>query len=131
MRSGTFRIGLVVGLLLCLALPAAHAQQDPLVLFAIITQVPKDKTRVIAKVADAGGVAETATLIPGEGISDNPVWRKLEICYALKVEAWKNPEGYRVVSVRVLDAGMLPMPLQSIAGDCLIKKALELAPTGD
>jgi len=31
----------------------------------------------------------------------------------------------------VIDASMLPMSLQSFAGDCLIKKALEIAPMVD
>ncbi|HEV8540438.1 MAG TPA: hypothetical protein VGQ60_04675 [Nitrospiraceae bacterium] len=131
MRCRVLRAGLALGLLWCLAVPPAHPQQNPSVLFAVITKVPKDKSRVTAQVADVGGAAEAATLIPSDAIADNPVWRKLEICYALKVEAWKNPDGYRIVSVRVLDAGMLPMSLQSIAGDCLIRKALELSPTGD
>jgi hypothetical protein len=43
----------------------------------------------------------------------------------------KTPEGYRILSLKNLDAGMLPMPLQGIAGDCLTKKALEFAPAID
>jgi hypothetical protein len=40
-------------------------------------------------------------------------------------------EGYQVLTVRVIDASMLPMSLQSFAGDCLIKKAIEVAPLVD
>lgn len=108
----------------------ALPQEDPLALFAVVTKVSKDKTQVMAQVSN-GGPATEAPLIPTESILDNLVWKKLEVCHSLRVEAWKNQEGYRIVSVKVLDAGMLPMALQSIAGDCLIKKALEFAPLVD
>lgn len=108
----------------------ALPQEDPLVLFAVVTKVSKDKTQVMAQVSN-GGPATEAPLIPTESILDNLVWKKLEVCHSLRVEAWKNQESYRIVSVKALDAGMLPMALQSIAGDCLIKKALEFAPLVD
>jgi hypothetical protein len=129
-RSGARLAALLVGLLSFLAVPIASPQQNPLLLFAVVTKVPKDKGRVAAQVSDGGAAAEAA-LLPSEAVLDNPVWKKLEICYALKVEAWKTADGYRIVSVKVLDAGMLPMPLQSIAGECLIRKALEFAPMQD
>jgi hypothetical protein len=110
--------------------PPAPAQDDPEPLFAVVLKVPKDRKQVTAQVATANATAESQ-LIPTEAILDNPAWKKLEICYALRVEAFKTPEGYRVVSVRVLDAGMLPMTLQGIAGDCMLKKALEYAPLVD
>jgi len=106
------------------------AQQDPLVIFAVITKVSKDKRQVTAQVSE-GGPAVEAALIPTDPILDNLIWRRLEICHALRAEAWKNQDGYRLVSVRVLDAGMLPMTLQGFAGDCLIKKALEFGPLVD
>lgn len=105
-------------------------QQDPLIVFAVVTKVSKDKKQVTAQVSE-GGPASEAALIPTDPILDNLIWRKLEVCHALKLEAWKNQEGYRVVSVRALDAGMLPMALQGVAGDCLIKKALEFGPLVD
>ena len=40
-------------------------------------------------------------------------------------------EGFQIVTVHVIDAGMLPMSLQAFAGDCLIKKAVEIAPLVD
>ncbi len=113
-----------------LSTTAALPQQDPLIVFAVVTKVSKDKKQVTAQVSDGGPPVEAA-LIPTDPILDNLIWRKLEICHALKVEAWKNQEGYRIVSVRVLDAGMLPMPLQGVAGDCLIKKALDFGPLVD
>lgn len=106
------------------------AQQDPEVLFAVVTKVSKDRQQITAQVS-SGGVVSEATLIASEAVIDNLIWKKLEVCHALKAEAWKNAEGYRVVSIRALDAGMLPMPLQGIAGDCMIKKALEIAPQSD
>jgi hypothetical protein len=120
------------GLAVCLSLlpVTAWPQQDAKVLFAVVTKVPKDKHRVTVQISDGGPPSESI-LIPTDAIMENPVWKKLEICHALKLEAAKNPDGYRVASVKVLDAGTLPMSLQSIAGDCLIRKALEMAPTGD
>ncbi len=108
----------------------ALGQSDPLTVWAVVTKVSKDRSHVTALVLDNGVTAESA-LIPADQILDNPVWRKLEICHALKMDAWKNADGYRIVGIRVLDAGMLPMALQGVAGDCLIKKALEFAPQVD
>ena len=122
--------GLSAGLILLLTAAMALAQQDPELLFAVVTKVSKDRRQVTAQVS-SGGVVSEATLIASEAVLDNLIWKKLEICHALKADAWKNAEGYRLVSIRVLDAGMLPMALQGIAGDCMIKKALEIAPQGD
>lgn len=123
-----FSIG--AGLALFLTAAVALAQQDPEVLFAVVTKVSKDRQQVTAQVS-SGGVVSEAMLIASDAVLDNLIWKKLEVCHALKAEAWKNAEGYRVVSIRVLDAGMLPMALQGFAGDCMIKKALEIAPQGD
>jgi len=122
--------GLSAGLILLLTAAMALAQQDPELLFAVVTKVSKDRRQVTAQVS-SGGVVSEATLIASEAVLDNLIWKKLEVCHALKADAWKNVEGYRLVSIRVLDAGMLPMALQGIAGDCMIKKALEIAPQGD
>jgi hypothetical protein len=122
--------GLSTGLILLLTTAIVLAQQDPEVLFAVVTKVSKDRRQVTAQVS-SGGVVSESTLIASEAVLDNLIWKKLEICHALKADAWKNAEGYRLVSIRVLDAGMLPMALQGIAGDCMMKKALEIAPQGD
>ena len=53
------------------------------------------------------------------------------MCHSLRADGWKTAEGYRIVSIKLLDAGMLPMTLQGLAGDCLLKKALEFAPQID
>ncbi|MGH7164359.1 MAG: hypothetical protein ACREIS_02405, partial [Nitrospiraceae bacterium] len=100
--------GIGVGLALLLTAAVVLAQEDPLAIFAVVTKVPKDKKQVTAQLSVADTVSE-GTLIASEEILANPIWRKLEICHSLKVEAWKSQEGYRVVSVKVLDAGMLPM----------------------
>ena len=118
------------GLSLLLSAVLAIAQQDPLVIFAVVTKVPKDRKQVTAQVS-AGGAATEATLIATDPILDNLIWKKLEVCHSLKAEAWMTPEGYRLVSVKILDAGMLPMTLQGVAGECLLKKALEFAPLVD
>jgi hypothetical protein len=49
----------------------------------------------------------------------------------MKLEGQKSGDGFRVSSVRVIDGAMLPMALQGFAGDCLLKKALEIAPLVD
>jgi hypothetical protein len=108
----------------------ALAQEGELQLFAVVTKPPKDKSAVIAQVSAEGTVSE-AKLIPTERVLTNPVWRTLEMCHSLKAEVKKVPEGYQVLSVRILDASMLPMNLQSTAGDCLIQKAVEVAPLVD
>lgn len=107
------------------------AQEDPLILFAVVTQIPKDKKQVTAQAVGTGGAVTEIVLIASEAVLANPIWKKLEICQSLRVEAWKNPDGYRVVSAKILDSSMLPMSLQGIAGDCLLKKALEFAPPED
>lgn len=121
----------MIGLSLLLLPFATNAQEDPLILFAVVTNVPKDKKRITAQAVAAGGTVAETTLIASETLLDNPIWKKLEVCQSLRVEAWKNPDGYRVVSARILDSAMLPMSLQGIAGDCLLKKALEFAPPTD
>lgn len=120
-------------LLLTVALGAADplsAQDGELQLFAVVTKPPKDKAAVTAQVSVEGTVSE-AKLMPTERVLGNPVWRTLEMCHSLKAEVKKIPEGYQVLSVRILDASMLPMNLQSTAGDCLIQKAIEVAPLVD
>ena len=117
------------GILFCLIpllIPArpALAQNDPLTVFAVVTKVPKDRRQVTAQVVEGGAVSQT-TLIATDSVLDNLIWQKLEICHSLRAEVWKTAEGYRVVRLKVVEAGMLPMPLQGIAGDCLLKKALE------
>ena len=106
------------------------AQDGELQLFAVVTKPPKDKTAVTAQVSVEGTVSEVK-LMPTERVLGNPVWRTLEMCHSLKAEVKKIPEGYQVLSVRILDASMLPMNLQSTAGDCLIQKAIEVAPLMD
>lgn len=126
-------MGIRIGLLLALlVLPGgtALAQGDPALIFAVVTKVPKDKSRVSARILFGGQVSDGVLIAP-DGIVNNPVWRNLEICHSIKGEAWKTPEGYRLDSVRIIDSGQLPMELQGVAGDCLIRKALEVAPMVD
>lgn len=103
---------------------------DEELVFAVVTKVQKDRRQATARIYIGGTVMET-TLIPTDAILDNPIWRKLEICHSLRMQGAKTSEGYRITTLRNLDAGMLPMALQGIAGDCLTKKALEFAPSID
>ncbi|WP_139076935.1 hypothetical protein [Candidatus Nitrospira nitrificans] len=107
----------------------AMAEED-VIAFAVVTELPKDKTRIPAKVAIDGSVTDMK-LLASDHILSNLVWKKLEICHALKLEGRKSSEGFHIHSVRAIDAAMLPMVLQGVAGDCLLKKALEVAPMVD
>jgi len=98
--------------------------------FAVVSEVPKDKARISAKVSVHDTVSDMK-LLASETILNNLIWKKLEICHAMKLEGHKVAEGFQVITVHVIDASMLPMSLQSFAGDCLIKKALEIAPMVD
>ncbi len=106
-----------------------HAE-DELLIFAVVSEVPKNKSRVAVKASVADVVSDTK-LVATDTILNNPIWKKLEICHAMRVEGSKTADGYQVSTVRIIDASMLPMSLQSFAGDCLIKKAIEVAPLVD
>ena len=101
-----------------------------ILVFAVVSEVPKDKARVSAKVSVNDAVSDMK-LLAAETILNNLIWKKLEICHAMRLEGYKVAEGFQVVTVHVIDASMLPMSLQSFAGDCLIKKAIEIAPLVD
>lgn len=123
--------------LCCLLAPAVGASMaqfaladEDILAFAVVSEQPKDKARVPAKVAIDGTVAELK-LLASDQILSNLIWKKLEVCHAMKLEGQKVPEGFRVTSVRVIDSAMLPMALQGYAGDCLLRKALEVAPFVD
>lgn len=103
---------------------------EEIVAFAVVSEPPKDKARVSAKVAIDGTVMDLK-LLASDTILSNLIWKKIEICHAMKIEGQKMQEGFRVASVRVIDGAMLPMVLQGFAGDCLLKKALEVAPLVD
>ena len=104
--------------------------EEGVVAFAVVSEHPKDLMRISARGAIE---AETANmkLLASDQILSNLIWKQLEICHAMKLEGRKDQEGFHVVSVRVIDSAMLPMALQGFAGDCLLKKALEVAPFAD
>ena len=126
---GRFR-SLALGVLMVIGLNVPAWADDEQVFFAVVSDVPKDKTRISAKVLQ-DGTSFDIKLIPSETVVANPVWRTLEVCHALKIEGMKIGDGLKVMSARVLDASMLPMGLQGFAGDCLIKKAVEIAPLAE
>jgi hypothetical protein len=108
---------------------SVQAQEDQLA-YAVVSEAPKDKTRISAKIVIDGTVTDTK-LLASEAIVGNLIWKKLEICHAMRLEGQRSGEGFRVTSIRVVDGSMLPMALQGFAGDCLLKKALEIAPLVD
>ena len=115
---------------LCLSPASEVSADDELLIFAVVSEPPKDRSRVAVKASINDAAADTK-LLASESILNNLIWKKLEICHAVRVEGTKAPDGYKVLTVRVIDASMLPMTLQSFAGDCLIKKAIEIAPLVD
>ena len=110
---------------------ASVVQADGEILgFAVVSEVPKDKARVSAKLSVNDAVSDMK-LLASETILNNLIWKKLEICHSMKIEGSKVAEGFQIVTVHMIDASMLPMSLQSFAGDCLIKKAIEIVPLVD
>jgi hypothetical protein len=107
----------------------AQAEGETLA-YAVVSEAPIDKAQVPAKVSINDAVSDMK-LLASETILNNLIWKRLEICHAMRLEGYKSPEGFQIVTVHVIDAGMLPMSLQSFAGDCLIKKAIEVAPLRD
>jgi hypothetical protein len=128
-RSATITIGCLLVLEMVIV-EHFSAWADDVTAFAVISEDPQDKARVSAKVAIGDSVADLK-LLASEQVLSNLIWRKLEICHALKLEGQKSAEGFQVLSVRAIDAAMLPMVLQGFAGDCLLRKALEMAPFVD
>lgn len=127
------RTAIICGILIAVgnvANPSSAATEEDIIAFAVVSELPKDKTRVPAKIAIDGSVTDMK-LLASDHILSNLVWKKLEICHALKLEGQKSSEGFRIHSVRAIDGAMLPMMLQGFAGDCLLKKALEVAPLVD
>jgi len=119
----------LAGVMILGGISMGHSE-DGLLMFAVVSEVPKDKSRVAAKVSINEVVSDTK-LLASETILNNLIWKKLEICHAMRVQGAKSADGYQVLTVRIIDAGMLPMSLQSFAGDCLIKKAIDVAPFVD
>jgi hypothetical protein len=130
MRPAAILLCNVLIVIVGVAYTASAGIEEEVVAFAVVSELPKDKTRVPAKVAIDGSVTDTK-LLASDQILSNLAWKKLEICHALKIEGQKASEGFRVHSVRAIDGAMLPMVLQGYAGDCLLKKALEVAPFVD
>ena len=128
----TPRLSLLLALSCLIGVGAASlARADgEVLLFAVVKEVPKDKARISARVSMSDAVSDLK-LLASETILNNLIWKKLEICHAMKIQGYKVAEGFQVVTVHVIDASMLPMSLQSFAGDCLIKKAIEIAPLVD
>ena len=128
-RTATITIGCLLVLEMVI-IGYSSAGADDVTAFAVVGQDPQDKARVSAKVAIGDSVADLR-LLASEQILSNLIWKKLEICHALKLEGQKSAEGFQVQAVRAIDAAMLPMVLQGFAGDCLLRKALEVAPFVD
>ncbi|MDH5666439.1 MAG: hypothetical protein OEY86_00315 [Nitrospira sp.] len=123
-------IGCLVILTTLMYTTAPASPGDEIIAFAVVREQPRDPSRIAARVS-VDSTASDVDLLVSEDILSNPIWKSLEICHALKLEGRPVPEGFHVASVRVIDSAMLPMVLQGFAGDCLLKKALEIAPFMD
>ncbi len=128
-RTAVLMYGLTIVMVNVVTTSFAAAEEN-VIAFAVVSELPKDKTRIPAKVAIDGTVGDMK-LLASDQILSNLVWKKLEICHALKLEGQTSTEGFQIHSVRAIDGAMLPMVLQGFAGDCLLKKALEMAPFVD
>ena len=122
-------LGLILslGLFLGMITTPLQAQNSPELIFAVITEEPKDKGRVQAQVL-ANGKVNDGILMPKGTTQHNPMWKKLEMCQGVKAQAMKTSSGYEILEFRILGASMLPMPLQGVAGDCFLKKAFNFSP---
>jgi hypothetical protein len=123
-------MGCLLASILSVITPHPILAEDEEVAFAVVSEQPKDRTHVAAKVSIEGTVSDLK-LLASDPILSNLIWKKLEICHAMKLEGRKVQEGFRVTSVRVIEGAMLPMTLQGYAGDCLLRKALDIAPYAD
>ena len=130
MRPAAFFLCSILIVMVGVANWASAGGEEEVIAFAVVSELPKDKTRVPAKVAIEGSVTDMK-LLASDHILSNLAWKQLEICHALKLEGQKSSEGFRIHSLRAIDGAMLPMVLQGYAGDCLLKKALEVAPLVD
>ena len=74
--------------------------------FAVVSEVPKDKARVSAKLSVNDAVSDMK-LLASETILNNLIWKKLEICHSMKIEGYKVAEGFQIVTVHMIDASML------------------------
>lgn len=107
----------------------AQAEGETLA-YAVVSETPTDKAQITAKVSINDAVSDMK-LLASETILSNLIWKKIEICHAMRLDGYKTAEGFQVVAVHMINSGMLPMSLQSFAGDCLIKKAIEIPPFRD
>jgi len=130
MKHTAFLLCSILIVMTSVAHMASAGTEEDVIAFAVVSELPKDKTRIPAKVAIEGSVTDMK-LLASDHILSNLAWKQLEICHALKLEGQKSSEGFRIHSVRAIDGAMLPMVLQGYAGDCLLKKALEVAPFVD
>lgn len=65
---------------------ASSAQADGEILaFAVVSEVPKDKARITAKVS-LNDIVSDMKLLASETILNNLIWKKLEICHAMKID---------------------------------------------
>ena len=123
-------VGYLLIILLAVGWAEVRASNEKQLIFAVVTEKPVKKDAIQAEVLIKGEV-HSSVLRPSEAAKRNPMWKTIDMCQGIKAEAIVSPSGYEVIEFRILGASMLPMPLQGVAGDCFLKKALDYAPLVD
>ena len=76
--------GMAFLVLFLLGTATGARSEEELLIFAVVSEVPKDKSRVAVK-ASITDVATDTKLLASDTILNNLIWKKLEICHAMRV----------------------------------------------
>ncbi|HZH48227.1 MAG TPA: hypothetical protein VFD86_00525, partial [Nitrospira sp.] len=79
-----WRVCMALSLTIVLGALGVGYSDEELLIFAVVTEVPKDKSRVTVK-ASINDVASDTKLLASDTILNNLIWKKLEICHAMRV----------------------------------------------
>jgi hypothetical protein len=94
MTSRCFLLLSVFGLIVFGAVFSVRAESEVLG-FAVVSEAPKDKARVAAKVSINDAVSDMK-LLASETILNNLIWKKLEICHAMRLRGSKLLKDFRL-----------------------------------
>ena len=86
----TQKLSLLLALSCLIAVGTASLVQadGEILAFAVVREAPKDKARISAKVSMNDAVSDLK-LLASETILNNLIWKKLEICHAMKIQGYK------------------------------------------
>ncbi|MEQ1847318.1 MAG: hypothetical protein ABL983_17260, partial [Nitrospira sp.] len=83
MRHLAFLLCSILILLVGVAHTGSAGIEEDVIAFAVVSELPKDRTQVPAKVSIEGSVTDMK-LLASDHILSNLAWKQLEICHALK-----------------------------------------------